>query len=73
MSSHPNLAVQTNNTQDSISETELCARLGKCPRTLMYWRKAGKTPPYFRQGQQYRYLLSDIAAFEQAKSEGAQV
>jgi hypothetical protein len=48
----------------SFSETELCAHWKKCPRTLLNWRKAGLTPPHFMRGQQVRYLLSDIEAYE---------
>ena len=52
----------------SFSEIELCARLGRCPRSLLNWRTGGSKPkiPFFRQGQQVRYLLTDIEAFEKS-------
>lgn len=53
---------------DSISETELCVRWGKCPRSMLLWRKAGFTPPHFKKGRQIRYLLADIRAAEKSKA-----
>lgn len=49
--------------QVSFSEYELCAHWSKCPKSLFNMRRAGKIP-FFRQGMQIRYLLSDIEAFE---------
>jgi len=65
-------SVVSQHPQDSISETELCVCFGKCPRTLMYWRKAGRMPQHFLCGKQVRYLLSEIAAFEQEQAKGEQ-
>jgi hypothetical protein len=48
----------------SISEIALAARLKKSPRTLLNWRKNGKTPPHFVRGRQVRYLIADIERFE---------
>jgi len=48
----------------SFSDIELCAHWRICPRTSLNRRKAGKMPPYFLQGKQVRYLLSDIEEFE---------
>jgi hypothetical protein len=53
--------------QASFSETELCAHWSKCPRTLYNRRKSGNMPAHFMRGQQVRYLLSDIEAYEQAQ------
>jgi len=55
----------TTQDQASITETQLCGRINKCPRTLLNWRKAGKTPPHFIIQKQVRYLLSDVLTFEE--------
>jgi len=55
---------QATHTQASFSETELCAHWTICPRTAAYRRKAGKMPPFFKDGKQIRYLLADIEQFE---------
>jgi predicted DNA-binding transcriptional regulator AlpA len=62
-----NKANQTTSTQASFSEIELCAHWSICPKTAHNRRNAGKFPPHFKQGQQVRYLLSDIEAFEQSR------
>lgn len=60
----------TLNTEEpaSISEAELCIRWNKSTRTLLKYRKAGKTPTHFTKTDKYRaqvrYLLSDVEAFE---------
>jgi|LauGreDrversion4_2_1035121.scaffolds.fasta_scaffold837936_1 hypothetical protein len=50
--------------QPSFSDIELCAHWRICPRTSLNRRKAGKMPPHFLRGQQIRYLVSDIEAYE---------
>lgn len=55
-------------TPKSLSETNLCSRWDKCPRSLLNWRKAGKMPVHYMQGQQVRYLLTDIEAFEKSRA-----
>ena len=57
-------ASQDNHTQASFSEIELCAHWSLCPKTAFNRRKQGRMPPHFFSGQQVRYLLSDIEAFE---------
>jgi len=59
---HNNPAIKVE-IQPSINETEFCAYLKKCPRTLANWRKAGKMPPHFKVGQEIRYLRKDAEAF----------
>ena len=49
---------------DSISEYELCVRWGKCPRSLLNWRKEGKMPPFYREGKTIRYSLPGVEEFE---------
>ena len=48
----------------SFSDIELCAHWTICPKALYNKRKAGKMPPHFLRGQQIRYLVSDIEAYE---------
>jgi hypothetical protein len=55
-------------TPKSLSETNLCSRWDKCPRSLLNWRKAGKMPAHYMQGRQVRYLLADIEAFEKYRA-----
>ena len=50
--------------QVSVSDLELCVRLGICPRTSLNRRRSGKMPPHFLKGKQVRYLVSDIEAYE---------
>jgi hypothetical protein len=53
--------------QESISEVEVCARWGKCPKTLFIMRKTGRMPTDYRTEphNQVRYFLRDIEAHEQ--------
>jgi len=53
--------------EESVSEIEACVILGKCPRTLLIWRKAGKMPPHFMKGIQVRYLSANIQALKPNK------
>lgn len=62
--SHDQTAPQAAPQPISISETALCARWKKCPKTLFNHRKAGRTPPHFLLGNQVRYLIADIERFE---------
>jgi hypothetical protein len=64
----PTKASQDLNTQASFSEIELCAHLSICPKTAHNRRKSGnKWMPFFKQGHQVRYLVSDIENYEQAQ------
>ena len=60
----PTTASQDPHTQASFSEIELCAHWGICPKTSFNRRKQGRMPPHFFSGQQVRYLMSDVEAFE---------
>jgi hypothetical protein len=60
----PTTASQDLHTQTSFSETELCAHWGICPKTAFNRRKQGRMPHHFMRGQQVRYLVLDIEAFE---------
>ncbi len=57
-------ASQDNHTKKSFSEIELCAYWGICPRTALDRRKQGRMPKHFKIGQQIRYLVPDVEAFE---------
>jgi hypothetical protein len=55
--------------QASFSEIELCAHLSICPKTAHNRRKSGnKWMPFFKQGHQVSYLVSDIDTYEQSQS-----
>jgi hypothetical protein len=60
----PTKASQDLHTQASFSEIELCVHWRFCPKTAFNRRKQGRMPPHFFSGQQVRYLVSDIEAFE---------
>jgi hypothetical protein len=58
-------AATTTHKAAAVSELEYCLLKGVSPRTMLTRRKQGKTPPYFLEGRQIRYRLSDIADHEQ--------
>ena len=51
--------------KETITEIEVCVRLGIATRTILNRRKAGKMPPHFTvKGKTIYYWLTDIEALE---------
>lgn len=54
--------------EELISETALAKRWNVSVRTMQRRRDAGNAPPYMRLGRAILYRVSDVAAFEAART-----
>jgi predicted site-specific integrase-resolvase len=56
--------------KETITEIEVCVRLGISIRCALNYRKSGKLPPHFKDGRTICYRLADVEAFEKNRSVG---
>lgn len=58
------------NTERCMTQTELAERWRISEATLERWRTESAGPPFLKLGNQVRYRLQDVEAFEEAALRG---